>query len=141
MSFEAWPKVALLAVLLVGCAASPPTPSPDSPEARASAQPSVVETPSPPVSAAPEVATPSPPVSAPSATSSVPAPPTGPTYVACGCGCCGGGGDDVPPKDVCLYKSKGDSLDKIIAQDKLDAKRSICRVVGCSLGTRYRYCD
>ncbi|MBI2011407.1 hypothetical protein HYS91_01430 [Candidatus Daviesbacteria bacterium] len=59
------------------------------------------------------------------------------SYTACGCGCCGG----VPAETQCLYKSKGDSLDEIKAEDIKTSKSESCAVMGCSRGTKYHYCD
>jgi hypothetical protein len=58
------------------------------------------------------------------------------SYVACGCGCCGG-----EPKLKCLYRSKEDSMQKIIAADKEVRKNSDCSLAECSIGTKYVYCD
>ena len=60
------------------------------------------------------------------------------SYLACGCGCCGGSGT---PIKECLYRSKGDDLQKIIEQDEIQKKSPLCNVVGCSRGVEYRYCD
>lgn len=59
------------------------------------------------------------------------------SYIACGCGCCGG----VTPSKQCLYHEKGDDLAKIIAADRAASKRPSCANVGCSRGTEYVYCD
>lgn len=59
------------------------------------------------------------------------------TYVACGCGCCGG----TTPNKKCLYHSKGDILDKIIQEDKKIKENPQCSTAGCSIGTEYSYCD
>jgi hypothetical protein len=58
-------------------------------------------------------------------------------YIACDCGCCGG----VQPKRQCIYQSKGDGLQQIVQRDKDAAKNSNCALAGCSIGTRYVYCD
>lgn len=59
------------------------------------------------------------------------------SYTACGCGCC----SNTIPKNVCLFKSKNDSIEKIIQED-IDTKSSPqCSVVGCSAGITYKYCD
>jgi hypothetical protein len=58
------------------------------------------------------------------------------SYIACGCGCCGG-----EPKLKCLYRSKEDSMQKIIAADKEVRKTSDCSLAECSIGTKYIYCD
>jgi len=59
------------------------------------------------------------------------------SYIACGCGCCGG----VEPTEKCLYRSKGDKIQKIIEEDKKIAQSSICPNVGCSAPIKYVYCD
>lgn len=59
------------------------------------------------------------------------------SYTACGCGCCGG----TTPRQECLYRSRGDSLEKIIEEDKKIRSADACKVVGCSLGVSYKYCD
>jgi hypothetical protein len=59
------------------------------------------------------------------------------TYVACGCGCCGG----TEPKEQCLYHSKGDNVEKIKQEDKVVAASDVCKVAGCSHGIKYKYCD
>ena len=58
------------------------------------------------------------------------------SYIACGCGCCGG-----EPKLKCLYRSKEDSMQKIIAADKEVRENSDCSLAECSIGTKYIYCD
>jgi hypothetical protein len=59
-------------------------------------------------------------------------------YVSCGCGCCSG----LEPDNRCLYKNNGDSLEKIIEEDKKKASDTeFCATVGCSLPVRYQYCD
>jgi len=58
-------------------------------------------------------------------------------YIACGCGCCGG----VQPKRQCIYQSKGEDLQQIVPRDKDAAKNPNCALVGCSIGTKYVYCD
>ncbi len=63
------------------------------------------------------------------------------SYVVCGCGCCGGGRGPARGRKVCLYWSKGQDIRKLIAQDKQAKKNPQCRVMGCSLGTWYEYCD
>ncbi len=62
-----------------------------------------------------------------------------PTYIACGCGCCGG--IDIASV-VCLYRSKGDDIQKIIEADKkMASNTALCAVVGCALPIKYVYCD
>ncbi|MFH1400918.1 MAG: hypothetical protein ABIH41_05330 [Nanoarchaeota archaeon] len=60
------------------------------------------------------------------------------SYLACGCGCCG----DVPAaQEVCLFRSRGDDMRRIILDDKDIAKSRICQYAGCSRGVLYRYCE
>lgn len=59
------------------------------------------------------------------------------SYIACGCGCCGG----VEPDKRCLYHSKGDSLEEVIQADRISAHSPSCPMMGCSKGVRYIYCD
>lgn len=59
------------------------------------------------------------------------------SYIACGCGCCGG----AEPVKRCFYHSKDDSLEKIIEEDKKAAKSQDCPLVGCSQGIKYIFCD
>ncbi|MFA5831116.1 MAG: hypothetical protein WC878_04795 [Candidatus Paceibacterota bacterium] len=60
------------------------------------------------------------------------------TYTACGCGCCGG----TEPKEQCLYRGKGDDMEKIKQDDlRIRQDSSSCALAGCSMGVRYRYCD
>lgn len=59
------------------------------------------------------------------------------TYLACGCGCCG----NEASEEICLYKSKGDSLEEIKQKDQASRQAPACITVGCSLGTLYKYCD
>ncbi len=62
------------------------------------------------------------------------------SYVACGCGCC----PDVKLKDhKCLYRSKGETLERIREEDLEASKRNsrLCATVGCSAGILYKYCD
>lgn len=58
-------------------------------------------------------------------------------YRACGCGCCGG----VESPEACLYKSRGESLEKIREEDLAVRDDEICNLVGCSAGVNYSYCD
>ena len=58
-------------------------------------------------------------------------------YIACGCGCCGG----AEPVEKCLYHSNGDDIHKIIEDDKRIANSADCALAGCSMGTKYIYCD
>jgi hypothetical protein len=57
-------------------------------------------------------------------------------YIACGCGCC----SMENPRIECLYKSQGDSIQKIIDQDKNASKNPSCAVMGCAFPTKYVYC-
>lgn len=59
------------------------------------------------------------------------------TYTACGCGCCGGS----TPKEQCLDKSRGESIEKVKMEDQEAAKSQNCMVAGCSPGTKYKYCN
>jgi hypothetical protein len=58
------------------------------------------------------------------------------SYVACGCGCCGG----TTPSPVCYYPSAGDSLSAIKAADETTKSSPTCATAGCSLGQRYLCC-
>ncbi|MFH1822366.1 MAG: hypothetical protein ABH830_01545 [Patescibacteria group bacterium] len=55
-------------------------------------------------------------------------------YVSCVC-CCS---EDNPP-EICLYRSKGEKIEDIIAKDK--ANTADCSTFGCTLPTKYIYCD
>ncbi|MCY1039808.1 hypothetical protein OV208_00650 [Corallococcus sp. bb12-1] len=59
------------------------------------------------------------------------------TYVACGCGCCGG----VAPEVRCLSCAQGADLQALIDADQEAAKSSNCPYAGCSTGIQYVYCD
>lgn len=59
------------------------------------------------------------------------------SYVACGCGCCGG----VEPVVKCLYRSKGDDLREIIRADRQRHDSPDCAYAGCSEPVKYVYCD
>jgi hypothetical protein len=61
------------------------------------------------------------------------------SYVACGCGCCGGLPE--PTQKTCVYHAKGDSLEAIKANDEKSRQSPKCAVVGCSRGTKYEFCD
>lgn len=128
----------ILAVTLVACAEAPVV-QPAAPPPVALPQPAVVNAPVASIVTVAPVATVAPSVAA---TTAPPAPAViskngGATYVACGCGCCGG----VTPKPSCLYHSKGDDLQKIIAADRASKQSPTCRVAGCSMGTSYSFCD
>jgi hypothetical protein len=58
------------------------------------------------------------------------------SYLACGCGCCGG----TSPALACYYPSAGDTLDAIIATDRAAASSSNCAFVGCTQGQSYLCC-
>ncbi|RKG65369.1 hypothetical protein D7W79_37960 [Corallococcus exercitus] len=58
------------------------------------------------------------------------------TYVACGCGCCGG-----EPQVQCLSCANGDDLQSLIKKDQEAKNDPQCAVAGCSIGTKYVYCD
>ena len=68
------------------------------------------------------------------------APTTKESYVACGCGCCGGL-DDAKRKTTCLYHANGDSFEKIKKADAEAGKSERCAVAGCSMGTKFEFCD
>lgn len=59
------------------------------------------------------------------------------SYIACGCGCCGG----VEPTTTCLYHLKGEDMQKLIAADKTQKESPTCPTVGCSQPIKYIYCD
>ena len=63
------------------------------------------------------------------------------SYISCGCGCCG---FDEPleeiAKEECVYKSKGESIQDKINQDK-QLSPELCATVGCSFPIKYVYCD
>lgn len=59
------------------------------------------------------------------------------TYVACGCGCCGG----VEPQVQCLSCANGDDIQALIEKDKVAKADPQCAYAGCSPGTKYVYCD
>ena len=62
------------------------------------------------------------------------------SYLACGCGCCVS--ETLKPRKQCLFRSQGDDLARIIAEDRrMAADTKMCAVVGCSAGTEYMYCD
>lgn len=139
----------------VACSSSP-TPEPSPPPAIGSSEVQGSPTASVPVAPVTEVAPPTTPAAiAPAATatataaaatatavataSASPAPgvPRGPSYLACGCGCCG----EETAQKQCLYHAKGDDLEKIKASDKAARKSPRCATMGCSFGTEYSYCD
>jgi hypothetical protein len=113
------------ALLTVAACSAPPPPA--EPPA-ATAPPAIALPPAPP---------------GPAASTAVPTPPAAPapagsTYRACGCGCCGG---TAPQETRCLYRSKGDDLARIIAEDRAAAQSPSCANKGCALGVVYRVCD
>ena len=63
------------------------------------------------------------------------------SYISCGCGCCG---FDKPLEEIakveCLYKSRGESIQDKIDQDK-QLSPELCATVGCSFPIKYVYCD
>lgn len=137
--------LATLAAMAPACSSSPPpdasTPAAATAEPTASHAPSATATAAAPTDVPTAIATATPtapPTSAaaPSATA-IPSKDTR-TYVVCGCGCCGG----VEPEKKCLYRSKGDDLDALMAKDQATRPTpKACANVGCSRGTEYRYCD
>jgi hypothetical protein len=56
------------------------------------------------------------------------------SYIACGCGCCGG----VKPIKRCLYRSNGDDLQKIIDEDREQGRNPQCDRIGCAIGIEYK---
>jgi hypothetical protein len=58
-------------------------------------------------------------------------------YIACGCGCC----SIEDPEIKCLYKSQGDDINKIIADDKLASQNPDCKFAGCSYPVKYVFCE
>ena len=74
------------------------------------------------------------------ACSNAPAAPGPQSYLACGCGCCVS--DTFKPQKRCLFRSRGDDLARIIAEDqRMAANTKACAVAGCSAGIEYVYCD
>ncbi|WNG27145.1 hypothetical protein F0U62_26375 [Cystobacter fuscus] len=68
---------------------------------------------------------------------STPEPACSGSYVACGCGCCGG----VPANEApCLPCDGGKALQDIIARDKESARSPDCALAGCSFPVKYTYC-
>jgi hypothetical protein len=63
-------------------------------------------------------------------------PKKGLSFIACGCGCCGG----AKPMKQCIYRSKGDDIKKLVEEDR-KWTGSVCATVGCSPGIKYVYCD
>ncbi|MFT3765129.1 MAG: hypothetical protein QM820_06385 [Minicystis sp.] len=126
-------RSSLLALTLTACGApAPPPPAEPAQVVAPAPTPAVEPAPAPTLTPAATAA----PTAAPSAVVP-PKAPAGPSYVACGCGCCGG----TKPLDQCIYKSKGESLEKIEADDWRRHKDPHCATAGCSLGKRYHYCD
>ncbi|KFE70715.1 hypothetical protein DB31_5757 [Hyalangium minutum] len=62
-------------------------------------------------------------------------PVPGDSYLACGCGCCGG----VEPEVRCL--SQGETLQTHIARDKEQAASPNCPWQGCFFPVKYKICD
>jgi hypothetical protein len=58
------------------------------------------------------------------------------SYLACGCGCCGG----VDPGEAVCVGSKAE-LDEIERNDEQASKEEHCAAAGCSRGTLYKVCD
>ena len=58
------------------------------------------------------------------------------SYMACGCGCCGG----TAAVPTCYYPGAGDSLSTIMANDQTASHSSSCATVGCSQGQQYLCC-
>ena len=63
------------------------------------------------------------------------------SYISCGCGCCV---FDEPlekiAKKECLYKSRGESIQDKINQDR-QLPPHLCANAGCSFPIKYVYCD
>lgn len=57
-------------------------------------------------------------------------------YLACGCGCCGG----TAPDHACYYPDRGDTLERIVADDQALAADAACAGAGCAKGTLYWCC-
>lgn len=57
------------------------------------------------------------------------------SYLACGCGCCGG----VEPSKECVDDST--ELEQIIAKDKTQKFSGQCATMGCSAGVEYSICE
>jgi hypothetical protein len=138
----------ILALALPACSAEPapatPAPPPAAttavaapPASSATATSVAPAAPAPPAASATPSATAAPTGSA-SAPKASPAPaakaPT--SYVVCHC-CCGGDG---PKKKQCLYRSKGDSIEKLIEEDK-KPKPACPPNAGCTMPIEYAYCD
>jgi hypothetical protein len=60
------------------------------------------------------------------------------SYISCGCGCCGTETENAQTQ--CLYKSKGEAIQSKIDQDNA-LTPEYCANVGCSMPTKYVYCD
>ncbi|MCO5142972.1 MAG: hypothetical protein M9962_07780 [Oligoflexia bacterium] len=60
-------------------------------------------------------------------------------YISCGCGCCVS--DVTQQSTKCLYKEKGDSLEKIREEDKKVKNSEHCKLAGCSQPVLYKYCQ
>jgi len=58
-------------------------------------------------------------------------------YIACGCGCCGGGPTEAT---ACYYPEYGIRLSDAIQQDALARSQPGCANAGCSLGANYACC-
>ena len=59
------------------------------------------------------------------------------SYLSCGCGCCGG----AEPQEKCLFREQGDSLEDKRESDRRLGESNACDLMGCSLGTKYVFCD
>jgi poly-D-alanine transfer protein DltD len=63
------------------------------------------------------------------------------SYISCGCGCCVSDKSlEETAQTQCLYKSKGESIQAKIDQDQA-LTEEYCANVGCSMPTKYVYCD
>jgi hypothetical protein len=56
--------------------------------------------------------------------------------VLCGCGCCG----DTTPSNACFYPDRGDTFERLAADDRALAMDSSCENAGCAQGTFYWCC-
>lgn len=146
-----WCRCTLLSLLVAplfgGCKpAETPTPEPAPPPAVqapvTASDPAPASEPAPALEPAPArepapALEPAPAQSTPAAT-----PAAGPklkSYLACGCGCCGGLDERSAAKE-CVDRKKGETLEQIKARDEQQGRDPGCAVRGCSRGTLYTYC-
>jgi hypothetical protein len=62
----------------------------------------------------------------------------GGSFIACGCGCCGGATTDLPMR--CYYPGAGESIETVTAADLATKNATDCNHAGCSLGVKYSCC-